>query len=101
MLASLAPPVEVRLIKHLTTDLRPPTQSSDWQQALEIHRRRRRRECRKVKPSRSRQPSLAQGPVTVSRSASRSRGFVASSGSVPTGLERYLTAPGIMLRQAD
>ncbi len=44
-LHALLPRVEVRVIKHLTTDLR-----SSWQMGLRAHKQRRRRECRKVPP---------------------------------------------------
>jgi hypothetical protein len=37
------PPVRLRPIRNLTTDLRDP-----WQVGLAAHRRRRARECRKV-----------------------------------------------------
>lgn len=40
---SFMPPVRLRPIKHLTTDLRNP-----WQVGLAAHKRRRLRECRKV-----------------------------------------------------
>jgi len=40
---SFMPPVRLRPIKHLTTDLRNP-----WQVGLQAHKRRRARECRKV-----------------------------------------------------
>lgn len=40
---SVTPPVRLRPIRHLTTDLRDP-----WQVGLAAHKRRRARECRKV-----------------------------------------------------
>jgi hypothetical protein len=40
---SFMPPVRLRPIRHLTTDLRNP-----WQVGLAAHRRRRARECQKV-----------------------------------------------------
>ena len=40
---SLMPPVRLRPIKHLSSDLRDP-----WQVGLAAHKRRRARECRKV-----------------------------------------------------
>lgn len=46
VLRSISPPVRLRLIKHLSTDLRHPTETP-WKQLLRAHRERRRRECQK------------------------------------------------------
>lgn len=86
LLASLSPRVEVRLIPNMTRDLRGPARSNQFQALLEAHKHRRAQECRKVK---SRKVPLAV-PDFDSRSLSG-----------PTGLEQLLTAPSLLLRQAD
>jgi hypothetical protein len=102
---SLSPRVELQLIRHLTTDLRGPTRCSEWQAVIDAHKRRRARECRKVKPAKYPRPQIAE--QSLSQGGRQWRAPVGIPASPvrralePTALERWLTAPGMMLRQAD
>lgn len=95
------PRVQLRPIKGLTRDLRAP--SDPWQAALEEHRRKRLRECRKV--------SATYLPVIANKNAPKggrsshinpaTQRPSVSAELQPTALHRALTTPAFLRRQAN
>jgi len=99
-LKSFLPRVELRPIKGLTRDLRAPR--DPWQAALEEHRRRRLRECRKV--STTYFPVIPQSAPTGGRRPHIDPAMQRRSGRAelqPTALYRALTEPAFLRRQAN
>lgn len=89
-------PVELRVIKHLSADLRPRW-ISQWTAALAAHRKRRRRECRKVRPA----PGVSmggRGPGTLIEGPQPPTDCPALK---PAVLQHALEQPTWLRRQAD
>lgn len=92
VIKSLMPRVELRPIKHLSTDLRNP-----WEIGLREHKRRRARECRKVAAAQSSSMG-GRGPGTSTGGPQLLSGC---PGLKPTALQRYLSDPAFLRRQAN